>query len=70
LVVESEAQLAVERQAVKEMAKWVYLEKVKAQDLQLALEKAMLRQSEMEMALDSVRSKQMVSQKALDWGLQ
>jgi hypothetical protein len=36
----------------------------------LALEKAMLRQSELEMALDFERSKAMVSRKALDWDLQ
>jgi exonuclease VII large subunit len=35
-----------------------------------ALEKAMLRQSELEMALDLERSKAMVQQKALDWDLQ
>jgi hypothetical protein len=35
-----------------------------------ALEKAMLRQSELEMALDLAHSKAMVSQKALGWDLQ
>jgi DNA-binding transcriptional MerR regulator len=35
-----------------------------------ALEKAMLRQSELEMALDLAHSKAMVQQKALDWDLQ
>ena len=36
----------------------------------LALEKAMLRQSELEMALDLERSKAMVQQKAMEWDLQ
>jgi hypothetical protein len=35
-----------------------------------ALEKAMLRQSELEMALDLAHSKAMVTQKALEWDLQ
>jgi len=35
-----------------------------------ALEKAMLRQSDLEMALDLAHSKAMVSQKALEWDLQ
>jgi hypothetical protein len=35
-----------------------------------ALEKAMLRQSELEMALDYERSKAMGSRKALEWDLQ
>jgi enolase len=35
-----------------------------------ALEKARLRQVELEMALDLAHSKAMVNQKALDWDLQ
>jgi hypothetical protein len=36
----------------------------------LAMQKAMLRQSELEMALDLARSKAMVQEKALGWDLQ
>ena len=70
LVVESETQLVEERRIVREMAKWVYLEKLKVQDSAMALQKAMLRQSELEMALDLAHSKAMVTQKALEWDLQ
>jgi hypothetical protein len=57
LQLESHSEMVVEKQTQLEQA-------------HSALEKAMLRQSELEMALDLAHSKAMVQQKALDWDLQ